>query len=169
MAKKEPPHIEHVDLIDRILTNLQTDFEAQDEQKILINNARSFLTEIEGRIKQAINSLGFLQEFMTDEQLEKLEEMNFSISPETRSGGNLNEAAQLAWDILQATENGEMTREDLHQAYQKAAGEGALNYSLFNVKIRSLFSSSRLIERVPQDASNTRSHIVRINGFQAKN
>lgn len=169
MAKQSPPKVEQVDLIDRILTNLQMDFEALDEQKILISSARSFLSEIEGRVKQAMSSLGFLEEFMTDEQLEKLEEMNFSLSTETRSRGNLNEAAQLAWDLLQATEKGEMTREALHQAYEKAAGEGALNYSQFNVKIRGLFSSSRLMESIPPDASNTRAHLVRINGFQGNN
>ncbi|KXJ04377.1 hypothetical protein AC249_AIPGENE3761, partial [Exaiptasia diaphana] len=100
-------------------------------------------------------------------QLEKIEEMGLDTDD---LGQSLNSVAEVAFDIMQKSEKGEMTNGELHDAYvaQFNNPEDALSYTFFNIKCRSLYNSQRLL-RIEVEGKKSRDFIIRVNGFTPNN
>lgn len=160
----------NVNVIEDMISNLKLDIESRDEYHEIRENADDFISEANERIKKAGQALSFMTDYMTDEQIELVESFNLYFvdlepSPER---GRVNEVAALAFEILKKSKDGTMTNEALHEAYCKEADEeDPIKYGAFNIKLRSLFSSQKLIRIEPEDAQNSREHIIKINGFKA--
>ncbi len=153
------------DLLDRVISNITEDRMALKEQNELIDKAKSYKAEIVGRIKDLRRDLSTFVKYATDEQLERIKELDINIDD---LGNGLNKVAQQALDILQKQTKGEATNGDLYQMYHalQQNKEDAESYTSFNIKCRSLFNSQRLIRIEPKDAKSSREHIIRINGFK---
>lgn len=176
MAEKAAPPVkpesvdENVNVIEDMISNLKLDIEVRDEQTAVKEEAEELISEANDRIKKGGQALSFMTDYMSPKQIEivngfELFYTDLEPSPEL---GNVNDVAQLAFDILSKSKDGEMTNEELHEAYKKQTeDEEVLNYTKFNIKLRSLFSSQRLLRVEPEEAQNSRQHIIRINGFKA--
>ena len=73
--------------------------------------------------------------------------------------------------LIPVSPQGEMTNGDLYEAYAEEGGEAgdeAVKYATFNIKMRSLFASQKLIRHEPANAQNSKEHLIRINGFRPK-
>jgi len=151
-------------LLDRVIANITEDQKALDEQNELIENAKSYKREIVDRIKDSRRDLVTFVKYATPEQLTKLKELEIDVED---FGNGLNKVAQQALDILRDQPKGETTNGDLYQMYHalQKNKEEAESYTSFNIKMRSLFNSQRLIRVEPKDAKSSREHIIRINGF----
>ncbi len=170
---KQNAKTENTDVADRMIADLRENLTARDEQQELVDNAKSFLGEINMRIKNARQALSFMTDYLSKDQITALDDLDEIILSSSNSGqGNsLNEVAQKAMEILQDSEKGEMTNGDLYEAYLEEVGETgdeAVKYAAFNIKMRSLFASQKLIRHEPANAQNSKEHVIRINGFRTK-
>ena len=158
-----------VNVIEDMISNLKLDIEARNEYQELLDNAEEFISEADGRIKRASQALSFMTDYMTDEQIEMVNQfdVHYEELEASPNRGNLNEIAEEAFAILNTSKTGEMTNGALYESYAKKVGDKAVKYGEFNIKLRSLFSNTRLIRIEPEDAENSRSHIIRVNGFRA--
>lgn len=161
----------NVNVIEDMLTNLKLDIEAREEQIKIKEEAVDFISDAEDRIRNGQQALSFMTEYMTEKQLKEVEELNlFYVDHEdVQERSRLNEVAQAAFEILQKSKTGEMTNGALYENYTKSLkdDEQPVKYGEFNIKLRSLFSNNRLLRVVPEDAENSRTHIIRVNGFKA--
>ena len=172
MAKKQnSDNKKQDDIVGFVIEKLKNEIEAQQDQLSLIDEAKSFLGEIKARVTKAKGAVDALVEYMTPEQVAKVEEILASETTTSRSssGGarTLNKVAQTAIEILQNVKDGQLTNGTLYDRYKLQAGDNAESYSQFNIKMRSLFNSQKLIKEVPDgdEGKQSRNHIVRINGF----
>ncbi|MCR9171524.1 MAG: hypothetical protein NXI10_03465 [bacterium] len=163
----------NVNVIEDMLTNLKLDIEAREEQVKIKEEAAEFISDADSRIRSGRQALKFMTDYMSDEQLKEADELEifFFDEDEIQERSRLNEVAQSAFDILQKSKTGEMTNGALYENYEKSLKEGEhpVKYGEFNIKLRSLFSNNRLLRIVPEDAENSRTHIIRVNGFKALN
>ncbi|GAB5417027.1 MAG: hypothetical protein Crog4KO_18930 [Crocinitomicaceae bacterium] len=159
-----------VNVIEDMINNLKLDIEARKEQQLVKEEAIDFISDADDRIRQASQALGFMTDYMTDEQIKKSEDLDlfYLDEEEIEERSRLNEVAQSAFELLQKSKTGEMTNGALYEKYKAELtdDEKAVKYGEFNIKLRSLFSNNRLLRIVPDDAQNSRSHIIRVNGFK---
>lgn len=155
-------------ILDRVIANITEDQTALNEQTELIEKAKSYKREIQDRLRDSKRDLVTFVKYANPEQLKRLEELQIDVEA---LGQTLNKVAEVAFDILSKTDKGEMTNGALYEAYVKTFKnpDDAFNYTEFNIKCRTLFNSQRLIRIEQKNAKSTRDHIVRINGFKAKN
>ena len=167
-TKKTIPVVKQDNLLDRVIANITEDQKALDGQNELIDNAKSYKAEIVSRIRDSRRDLLTFVKYATPEQLKRLEELNIDLES---TGQGLNKVAELALEILEKTPKGEMANEALFNEYVKTFknANDAFNYTEFNIKLRSLFNSQRLIRKEPADAKSSREHIISINGFKSNN
>ncbi len=154
-------------LLDRVIINFTEDQKALEEQSTLIEDAKSYKNEIKDRLKDSRHDLVTLMKYATDEQIKQINELGIDLEDASRM---TNPVATLAIEILEKQEKGSMTNEALYEAYVKTfkSPDDAFTYTEFNIKCRSLFNSMRLIREEPTDASSSREHIIKINGFRPK-
>ena len=155
-------------ILDRVIANITEDQTALDEQNELIDNAKSYKREIQDRLRDSKRDLVTFVKYANPEQLKRLKELNIDVES---LGHSLNKVAELTFEIISKNPKGEMTNGALYEAYVKSFKnkEDALDYTNYNIQNRSLFNSQRLIRIEPKDAKSTRDHVIRINGFKAKN
>ncbi len=172
-ARAETPVAENlnpgVNVIDDMISNLTLDVEARNEYQEQLNSAEKFISEADDRILKAGQALSFMTDYLSDEQIELvngLELYRNELEP-SPNRGSINDIAQHAFNTLQKSKTGEMTNGELYEEYLKSAGDDPIKYGMFNIKLRSLFSSMRLIRVEPENSVNSRDHIIRINGFKA--
>ena len=160
-------------VIEDMISNLKLDIEARDEQEVIKDEAAEFISDANERIKKGSQALSFMTDYMTEKQIEIVNELDLYYedlepSPER---GRLNEVAQVAFDIIKKSKDGQMTNGDLYEKYkehvEQKTDETPVKYGEFNIKNRSLFSNLRLLREVPEDAVNSRDHIIKVNGFKA--
>jgi hypothetical protein len=160
----------NANVIEDMISNLKLDIEARDEHKEQLQNAKDFISEADDRIKGASEALSFMTDYLTDEQIETIEALELyhvDLEP-SPNRGSLNEVAQLAFEIINKSKTGQMTNGELYESYAKQAGDNAVKYGDFNIKLRSLYSNVRLIRIEPEDAVNSRDHVIKVNGFTSK-
>jgi len=160
----------NVNVIEDMISNLKLDIEARDEQIVIKEEAADFISDANERIKKGSQALSFMTDYMTDKQIEDVEELDlFHVDFEQSSErGRLNEIAQIAFDTIKKTKDGQMTNGDLYESYAKQTDETPVKYGEFNIKLRSLFSSMRLLREIPEDAVKSHDHIIKVNGFTPK-
>ena len=161
----------NVNVIEDMISNLKLDIEARDEHQEQLHTAKTFISDADDRIQGASEALSFMTDYMTDEQIEEVESLELyhvDLEP-SPDRGRLNEVAQEAFETLRKSKEGQMTNGELYESYLKKAGDDPIKYGEFNIKLRSLFSSMKLIRIEPEDAVNSRDHIIKVNGFKAKN
>lgn len=159
----------NVNVIEDMISNLKLDIEAREEHVEQLNSSKRFISDADERIQGASEALSFMTDYLTDEQIERIEALDLrhiDLEP-SPNRGSLNEIAEEAFTTLNTSKTGEMTNGALYESYAKKAGDDAVKYGEFNIKLRSLFSNMRLIRVEPEDAVNSRSHIIRVNGFKA--
>lgn len=156
------------DILNRVIANITEDQIALKEQMELIEKAKSYKREIQDRLRDSKRDLITFVKYANPEQLQRLKELDIDVES---LGHSLNKVAEVAFDIISKTEKGEMTNGALYDAYVKTFRnpDDAFNYTDFNIKCRTLFNSQRLIRIEPKNAKSTREHVIRINGFKAKN
>lgn len=166
-AKKADSH-PNDGILDRVIANITEDQSALNEQNELIDNAKSYKREIQDRLRDSKRDLVTFVKYANPEQLQRLKDLGIDADD---LGHGLNKVAELAFDIISKTPKGEMTNGALYEAYAKSFKnkDDAFNYTEFNIKCRTLFNSQRLIRVEPKDAKSSRDHVIRINGFKAKN
>ena len=166
-AKKTDSH-PNDGILDRVIANITEDQKALDEQNDLIERAKSYKREIQDRLRDSKRDLVTFVKYASPEQLARLKELEIDVEA---LGHSLNKVAELAFDILSKSSKGEMTNGALYDAYVKTFknADDAFNYTEFNIKCRTLFNSQRLIRIESKDAKSSRDHVIRINGFKAKN
>lgn len=155
------------DLLDRVIVNFTEDQKALQEQSKLIEDARSYKNEIKDRLKDSKRDLVTLMKYASDQQLKKIDALNIEF---TEYSKGLNPVAESALKILEKHPKGAMTNEALYDEYVKGlpSPTSAYTYTEYNIKLRSLFNSQKLIRDETKDAISSREHIIRINGFKPK-
>lgn len=131
-----------------------------------IEKAKGDKKKVTDRLRDYRKDAYHLYKFGTPAEQEKLKALGFDMES---AQSTLNPIAQTAMDILTKAKR-KMTCEELHNEYVSGVKvkEDILDYTNFNIKIRSLFHSQRLIQQKVDDGNNTRTDIVYINGFDYK-
>lgn len=144
------------DLFDRLVAGLSEDLSALSEQDELIENAKSYRTEILGRVKVTQRDLGTFLKYATDEQKQKIEELNLNLSEGTTKTRGLNPFSELVLEKLTSVKGHAMTNGQLYEAYVDSVPkeEEAEGYPQFNVNIRQLFKRG-LVRKEQVDPEKT--------------
>lgn len=150
------------DLLDRLVAGLSEDLSALSEQDELIRNAQSYRTEILGRVKVTQRDLGTFLKYATDEQKQKIEELNLNLSEGTTKTRGLNPFSEITLKILSSTKGNALTNEQLYNAYVESVPteEEAQDYTQFNIKIRQLFNSGRISKKQVDPEKTSRDDII---------
>lgn len=159
MAKQE----KQGDLFDRLAGSLADDQSALLEQDELIRNAQSYRGEIIARIKVTKRDLEAFMKYATDEQKQKIEELDLNLSEGTTGKTRgLNPFSELTLKILSGTKGHALTNEQLYNAYVDSVPteEEALDYTQFNIKIRQLFNSGRISKQQVDSEKTSRDDII---------
>ncbi len=157
MAKKEKSPIE------QLLESIQSDQVLLTEKETLLTQTKEEKKQIVDRLKDYRKDIPVLYKYATAEQKSLIESLGFD---NRISESGLNPVAQIALDIL--TEKKKLTNEELYNAYLDTVPEtlDALEYTKFNIRIRSLFSSQYLIKTRAGDGMPTRDDLISLNGSE---
>ncbi len=171
--KQNPPKakettVEQNNLLDRVIAKIIEDQAILADQNDLIEKAKSYKNEVVARIREARKDLVTIAKYGTPEQIERLKELDLDLET---NGQGLNAVAKLCIAILEKTTKGEMTNEELYNAYVATfkSADDALTYTEVNIKLRSLFQNQKLLRKEPANAQSSREHVISINGFRSNN
>ena len=149
-----------------LIKHIKTDQELLTIANRAIDKAKNEKKDIADRLKEYRRDAYHLFKFATPKEQEELNDLGFDLES---SESRLNSIAETALEILTKA-NRKMTCEELHNEYvaNVKVGEEALSYTEFNIKIRSLFRSQRLIQQTVEDGNNSRTDLVYLNGVEYK-
>jgi len=153
-------------IIEKVIATISEDQKMLQEQENVIEDAKEVKREIQSRLRDSKRDLATFIKYADDAQREKLLDMGLVLESQE---GSLNKVAELAFDILQKSKDGEMTNGALYDAYVKEfkKPEDAFSYTDFNIKCRPLFNTQKLL-RIEIAGKKSRDFIIRINGFKKK-
>lgn len=131
-----------------------------------IEKAKIQKREITDRLKDSRRDIATLYKYASPEQKAKLDELGFDI--EQPSHG-LNAVAQTALDVL-AKSKKQLTNEQLYNEYVASLGVGEepVNYTQFNIKLRSPMNTQLIVKKIVDDGQGSRTDIVYLNGGSLK-
>lgn len=157
MAKKQKSPIQV--LIENITAD-QKQLKIKDE---LLTKAKNEKKEISDRLKDYKKDIQTLYKYVSDDERAQLEELGYG--PNSSNSG-LNAIAQFALDTI--TEKKKLTNGELYNEYLDAIPENseALTYSLFNVKIRSVFNTGLVVKQKAEDGKDTRDDLIILLGSE---
>ncbi len=152
-------------ILDKVISAMTKDTEHLQAQIDIIDKAKQEKRETQQRLKHLQRDLATFIKYASDQQLERIEKLGID---HQHLGASLNPIAQSAWDILQKQPKGEMTNEALYLACIKSLEkeDNEISYTDFNIKIRSLLSTQKII-RVEKEGQSSRKALIRINGFRS--
>ncbi|MFT6502931.1 MAG: hypothetical protein ACJASQ_003063 [Crocinitomicaceae bacterium] len=154
MAKQVNP-------LDAVIANITADKLLLTEKNTVIEKAKEEKKIVENRIKEYRKDLSVFIKYATEEQVAQIEELGLDVS-ETSSKGALNPFSQIALDALTEAKGNKMTNGKLYDAYIDSLGkeEEAETYSIFNVKLRQLFSQGRIVKKQIDPTKPSRDDII---------
>ncbi|NND76994.1 MAG: hypothetical protein HKN39_02280 [Flavobacteriales bacterium] len=157
MTKK----VESQNPLDAMLENIKNDQIALKEHEEQFAQAKEAKRIIVQRLKDYRKDLYVFMKYANEKQKKRIEELGFEIS-ESENGFNL--IARTVLDILK--DKKKMTNQALHLAYEKSVPkeQEPLNYTQFNIKLRSLFNQQVIVREKGDDPATSRSDIIRLNG-----
>jgi hypothetical protein len=154
MAKQVNP-------LDAVIENITADQLILAEKNTVIETAKEEKKTIENRIKEYRKDLSVFIKYATEEQVAQIEELGLDVS-ESSGRGTLNKISQMTLDALTEAKGNKMTNGKLYETYIDSLGkdEEADSYSLFNVKIRQLFSQKRIEKKQIDPTKSNRDDII---------
>lgn len=150
-------------IFDVLIQNITDDQKLLKEADEKINQAKEDKQAITDRIKGYRKDATAMIKYASDEQIQKIEALNFNLS-ESKQG--LNSVATTAFDIMMNTKKKTITNEELYQLYVGSLDdkEKAIKYTEFNIKCRPLFNNQRLLRKEGSDPKSSRTSIISVNG-----
>jgi len=153
MAKKQKSPIEI------LLEDIQTNQALLKEKELLLQQTRDEKKEISDLLKGFRKDISTLYKYVSDAEREKIDSLGFG--PSTSSTG-LNHIAQFALDVI--NEKKKISNGDLYSAYidSLTQEEEPLTYTIFNVKIRSIFNTGQVTKQKNEDGKDTRDDVIQL-------
>ena len=148
--------------VENLISFITTDQNLLKEANDVIEKAKEQKKEIADRLKDLRRDVATLYKYATPEQKSVLDELGFDMD---EPGHGLNSVAQTALDIL-AKSKKQLTNEELYNEYVASlpVGEEPVNYTQFNIKLRSPINTQLIVKREVDDGQGSRTDIIVLNG-----
>jgi len=153
-------------IVDGLIETIKTDQELLQEVEVKIEESKSEKQTIVNRLKEQRRDISILLKYADEKQREKIEVLGFDFSESSRG---MNSVATIALDIIMKAKDNKLTNAELFEVYVKTFKNknDAVNYTEFNIKCRSLFTSQRLVRTKGIDPKSSRTDVISLNGSVA--
>lgn len=150
-------------IVDVLIGNIKEDQMLLNVLDAKIEESKGEKKVIVDRLKDYRKDISVLLKYADDDQKVRIEELGFDLDESNRG---INSVASTALDIIIKTKGNKLKNGELYDAYVKTLKnkEEAVNYTEFNIKCRSLFSTQRLIRTKGKDSKSSRDDIISLNG-----
>lgn len=163
---KQPEHVEEThgstNPIENLIQFIKEDQELLETANENIEKAKTEKRDITDRLKDSRRDVATLYKYATPDQKALLDELGFDME---QSSHGLNSVAQTALDIL-AKSKKQLTNEELYNEYVASLGVGEepVNYTQFNIKLRSPLNTQLIVKKVVDDGQGSRTDLIYLNG-----